>query len=91
MTASKLKNMSSVNKKNILMTKPKSKMIINIFPPPSKRQCVTVKNKKRFPKKKKEPKKVYNFIVISTAKDLLGKLISHFTDREEYGSCKWVK
>ena len=30
-------------------------------------------------------------MVISTAKDLLGKLISHVTDREEDGGCKWVK
>ena len=33
----------------------------NIFPPPSKKQCVTVKNKKRLPKRRKKNQKS-NFI-----------------------------
>lgn len=62
----------------------------NIFPRPSKKQCITVKY--RFPRKKEtKPEKVISSDIISTAKDFLGKLISHFTDSEKDGGCEWVK
>lgn len=51
-----------------------------------------LKIKKDCQKEEKRTKKVISSeMVISTAKDLLGKLISHVTDREEDGGCKWVK
>ena len=61
------------------------------FSSPTKKRRVN-KKKKHIPSKGKKPTKVFpSQFIVSSPSDLIGKIIYHFTDKDDEGECTWVK